>query len=194
MYRVVDRLARVFAQLGGIVLLAQICLICASVLGRAINSVLHSNAVQGWAPDIAGLVLSTGVGPINGDFEVVEAGMAFSIFAFLPLCQLRAAHASVDIFTSVLSGRVNRGLRAVTEVCFAAVLVLIMVQLANGMLSKLNSGQTTFLLEFPVWWGYAASVVAAVAAAFVAIYVAAIRILETLRGHAILPGHEEAGP
>jgi TRAP-type C4-dicarboxylate transport system permease small subunit len=193
MYRGVDWLARTFAQLGGLVLLALIFLTCASVLGRSINTMLHSDLLQGIAPDLADWLLSSGVGPINGDFEIVEAGMAFSIFAFLPICQLRGAHATVDIFTSVLSDGVNRVLRAAAEGVFAAVLILIAVQLYSGMLSKLSSGQTTFLLEFPVWWAYAASVFAAVAAAMVAVYVAVVRVLEMLRGHAILPGDGEAG-
>lgn len=192
MYRVVDWLARIFAQLGGLVLSLLIVLTCASVLGRSLNSILHSDFVKGMTPDFAEVLLSTGVGPINGDFEIVEAGMAFAIFAFLPLCQLRAAHASVDVFTSFLSEGVNRGLRAIAEILFAAVLILIAVQLYGGMMSKLNSGQTTLLLEFPVWWSYAASVVAAVSAALVGIYVAGVRVLEVANGRAILPA-EEAG-
>ncbi|MEM7058563.1 MAG: TRAP transporter small permease [Pseudomonadota bacterium] len=193
MYRVVDWLARMFAQLGGIVLSLLIVLTCASVLGRLINTILNSDFVQGIAPDLAESLLSTGVGPINGDFEIVEAGMAFAIFAFLPLCQLRAAHASVDVFTSALPDRAQRLLRAVIELAFAAVLVLIAVQLYGGMISKLNSAQTTFLLEFPVWWSYAASVVAAIAAALVGIYVAFMRMLEAAKGHPILPLDQEAG-
>ncbi len=193
MYRVVDWLARMFAQLGGIVLSLLIVLTCASVLGRIINTILNSDFLQSFAPDIAATLLSTGVGPINGDFEIVEAGMAFAIFAFLPLCQLRAAHATVDVFTSALPDRAQRALRAVAEIAFAAVLILIAVQLTSGMLSKLNSGQTTFLLEFPVWWSYALSVFAAVAAAFVGVYVAAMRVLEAAHGRPILPLDQEGG-
>lgn len=192
MYRVVDWLARTFAQLGGIVLSLLIILTCVSVLGRSLNTLLNSDFLQGLAPGFAEWVLSSGVGPINGDFEIVEAGMAFAIFAFLPLCQLKAAHATVDIFTSVLPMGAQRWLRAVIEIIFAAVLILIAVQLNSGMLSKLNSGQTTFLLEFPVWWAYAASVVAALAAALVGVYVAVMRVLEALQGRPILPLEEGA--
>ena len=168
MYSFVDRLARLFAQLGGLVLSALIILTCLSIAGRSLIGVLHADWVQASIPGIAVALIDLGVGPINGDFELVEAGMAFSIFAFLPLCQLNGAHASVDIFTSALPKRVNRMLRIVIEIVFAAVLVLIAWQLFQGTLSKRNSGQTTFLLEFPIWWAYALSLVAAAVAAFIA--------------------------
>jgi len=127
-------------------------------------------------------LLALGIGPINGDFELVEAGMAFTIFAFLPLCHINGAHASVDIFTAKLPLRANRFLRMVIEVGFAAVLVVIANQLFAGMMSKQNTGETTLLLQFPVWWAYAASVVAAIVAAVVAVYTACIRSLECVTG------------
>jgi hypothetical protein len=70
----------------------------------------------------------------------------------------------------------------VTEIAFALVLILIAVKLGDGMLSKIKNGETSFLLEFPVWWAYAASLVAAIVAAIVGIYMAVIRTLEFLTG------------
>ena len=192
MYRFFDRLARLFALLGGIVLSALIVLTCLSVLGRSINSILHSDMIISTAPGLAAALLDWGIGPINGDFELVEAGMAFAIFAFLPLCQLNVAHASVDVFTSTLPAAVNRTLRGVIEVVFAAVMILIAWQLAEGTFSKLRTGQTTFLLQFPVWWGYALSLVAAVVAAVVSVYVAALRVAEMVTGQPVLPPDMEA--
>lgn len=192
MYRFFDRLARLFALLGGIVLSALIVLTCLSVLGRSINSILHSDMIISTAPGLAAALLDWGIGPINGDFELVEAGMAFAIFAFLPLCQLNGAHASVDVFTSTLPAAVNRTLRGVIEVVFAVVMILIAWQLAEGTFSKLKTGQTTFLLQFPVWWGYALSLVAAVVAAVVSVYVAALRVAEMVTGQPVLPPDMEA--
>lgn len=192
MHSTIDRLARVLAQLGGLVLTALIVLTCLSILGRSLNGLLHVDWVQSAAPGLAAALLDLGIGPINGDFELVEAGMAFAIFAFLPLCQLHGAHASVDIFTARLPIRVNRALRMVIEVIFAAVLILIAVQLADGMQSKRNSGQTTFLLEFPVWWAYATSLIAAAVAAIVSVYVAAMRVIEVITGARVLPPELEA--
>ena len=187
MHRFVEGLARLFAALGGLVLSALIVMTCLSVVGRTINSALHGDPAQSLFPGLADALLATGVGPIDGDFELVEAGMAFAIFAFLPLCQLSGAHASVDIFTSQLTPRTQRRLRAVIEAVFAAVLVLIAFELFLGMESKRRSGQTSFLLQFPVWWGYAAALSGALVAALVAVYVALARAAEAVTGRAVLP-------
>lgn len=192
MYQFFDKLARTFAQLGGFVLAGLIILTCLSIAGRSLNTMLHAELVQTLMPGFAAMLLDWGIGPINGDFELVEAGMAFAIFAFLPLCQLNGGHASVDIFTSKMSSRANRTLRAVIEVVFAAVVVLIAWQLFEGMESKRNSAQTTFLLEFPIWWAYAVSLVAAVVAAVVAVFVALLRVAESVTGNPVLPPDLEA--
>lgn len=192
MYRFADKLARGFALLGGAALSLLIVLICLSVLGRSINTILHGDFFQNTLPGLASTLLASGIGPINGDFEIVEAGMAFAIFAFLPLCQLHFAHASVDVFTSHFPARVNRILRAIIEAAFAACIVLIAVQLTSGMLSKFKTGQTTLLLEFPLWWSYAVSTVAAWAAALISLYAAVMRGVECYFGKAILPDEKEA--
>lgn len=192
MHTLVTRLARVFAILGGLALSGLIVMTCLSIVGRSLNSVLHSDMFQAIAPDIANALIAAGAGPINGDFELVEAGMAFTIFAFLPLCQLNGAHASVDIFTDRLPMRINRFLRLVIELVFAAVLILIAVQLFAGMESKRNSGQTTFLLQYPLWWGYALSVPGAIMAALVAVYIACLRLIEVATGRHVMPADLEA--
>jgi len=192
MHVYIGRLARVFALLGGTVLTILIVQTCLSIIGRSLNSVLHSDLMQSALPGIATSLLATGVGPINGDFELVEAGMAFVIFAFIPLCQLEGGHASVDIFANRLPQRVQAFLRTVIEAVFASILVLIAWQLLQGMLSKQSSGQTTFLLQFPVWWAYALSLTGAIAAAVVAVYVAAMRLVELITGHSFLPDATES--
>ena len=182
--------ARLMAICGGLVLTVLIVLICISVIGRSLNGLLH-----GWIgaviPDLSAWALDLGVGPINGDFELVEAGVAFAIFAFLPLCQISAGHASVDIFTAKLPTRINRLLQLAIDVIFTVVLIAIAYQLYNGMLSKQRYGDTTFLLQFPIWWAYAASLSGSILTAVISFYVAGIRALELMRGEDILS--QEAG-
>lgn len=182
-----NRLARVMAVLGGIVLSALILLTCLSIIGRSLNGMLHGDLMERIAPGFAQWALDLGIGPINGDFELVEAGVAFAVFAFLPLCQISSGHASVDIFTNQLPARANRFLRAVIEVVFAVVLIVIAWRLYEGMMSKRGYGETTFLLQFPIWWAYAASFVGAVVAALIGVYMAAVRVAESARGRVILP-------
>ena len=78
------------------------------------------------------------------------------------------------------------------EVLFATVLTVIAIQLFNGMLAKREFGETTFLLQFPIWWSYAFSLFAAITAAIVAIYMAIIRILEFYSGKLIISVEQES--
>ena len=184
MLNVMDRLARTMAIVGGLVLSALIVLTCVSVLGRGLNTLGHS----GILPEALGAALiASGVGPVTGDFELVEAGIAFAIFSFLPICQLYSGHATVDIFTQALPKRGNRWLIAFWEVVLTLVIWLITWRLFAGLQNKLDYGETTFLLQFPVWWAYAASFIAALVASLVALYCAWARLAEAATGRRYMP-------
>jgi len=191
LHQVMMRLARFMAVLGGAALSALILLTCASVLGRTLNGALHG-PVEALAPGFSQWLLDLRIGPITGDFELVEAGIAFAIFAFLPLCQITSGHASVDIFTARLPDRAIKVLRAAIEIVFAAVLIVITWKLYDGMMSKMGYGETTFLLQFPTWWAYAASLVGAVVTSVVAIYMAAMRTIEAFGNSDLVPDGAEA--
>ncbi|GAB4292045.1 MAG: hypothetical protein Kow0058_10740 [Roseovarius sp.] len=184
-------MARVMATLGGGVLCLVVATTCVSVAGRVLNTALHDALQQGLMPDLAQRLLDLGIGPILGDFELVEAGVGFCVFAFLPLCQISGGHASVDIFTARLPQRANRALQLIIDWVFAAVLVLIAWQLWQGLLEKLRYNETTYMLQFPVWWAYAASLFAAVMAAATGVWVALARVAESLTGRIILHGNQE---
>jgi TRAP-type C4-dicarboxylate transport system permease small subunit len=192
MHRFFLNLSRLFAFLGGGMLAALVLMTCVSVIGRWVNGALHGMVNAEVASGPAQFLLDWGLGAVTGDFELVEAGIAFAIFAFLPLCQITNGHAAVDIFTTRLPPRADRALRAVIEVTFAAILVLIAVQLGAGMFSKFRSGQTTLILQFPLWWAYALSLGGAVVAALVGCYMAAMRMAEAWSGHALLPPDQGA--
>jgi TRAP-type C4-dicarboxylate transport system permease small subunit len=193
MHKLMMGLARTLAIVGGIVLSALILLTCVSILGRLLNGFFHGDFMESVAPGFASWAIGIGIGPVNGDFELVEAGVAFAIFCFLPLCQITAGHASVDILANSFPTMVNRFLRMVTEIVFAAVLLLIMWKLYDGMMSKRSYGETTFLLQFPIWWAYALSFVGSFAAAVVGVYMAGVRIIEFLTGRVLVLDGTEAG-
>ena len=192
MLKLMERLARLMAIFGGIVLTALVILTCLSILGRSLNTIGHSGWLTGLSQGLADALLATGVGPINGDFELVEAGVAFAIFAFLPVCQLYSGHATVDVFTSMMSRKVNKILITFWDVILSAVIILITARLYEGMMNKMSYGETSFLLQFPVWWAYALSFSAAVVAAIVAVYCAIARVLELITGRKYLPMSEGA--
>ena len=183
--RLIDALARIMAILGGLVLAGLVVTTCLSIAGRFLNGVLHADPLAGTAFSEA--LLAFGIGPIDGDFELIEAGMAFAIFAFLPITQLTGAHAAVDVFTARMGAGANRLLALLWSTVFAGVLVLIAWQLWLGTAAKMRYGETTYLIQFPIWWAYAASLAGAVVAALVAVHVAVLRAAELATGQAILP-------
>jgi TRAP-type C4-dicarboxylate transport system permease small subunit len=187
-----DRMARSMAILGGLVLTVLIVLTCISVLGRGGNTFGHSEFLTSLAPGLAEALIGTGIGPVRGDFELVEAGIAFAIFAFLPLCQLHGGHATVDVFTSYLPARINNALIAFWEVLLSATILLITWRLFEGLTGKFGNGEITYILQFPVWYAYAASFAAAVIASVVALYCAAARVTGLLTGRSYRPASEGA--
>lgn len=189
------------AILGGLVLSGLVAIVVLSIIGRELNAALHNDffqtSMKGFADwllnaQLPGLWGPIKLGPVNGDYELVEAGIAFAIFSFLPLAQITGAHATVDIFTSWLPERGDRVLTTVIDIVFAVVLVLIAVQLWQGTIDKFNRGQTTFLLQFPLWWAYAASLLGAVIAAIVAVFLAIVRLAELATGRRVIPAGEGA--
>ncbi len=171
-------LARGVAILGGIVLTLLIVLITISVIGRAGNTIAHTDFLKENLAGLSQLLIASGVGPVDGDFELVEAGIAFSIFAFLPWCQLRRGHANVDLFAFLFPTAMNRAVDLISEVLLSSVTCLLTWRLYVGMGDKLRYGETTFLLQFPVWWAYAASFAAALIASIVSIYAIVVRVQE----------------
>ncbi|PKP71895.1 MAG: C4-dicarboxylate ABC transporter permease [Alphaproteobacteria bacterium HGW-Alphaproteobacteria-4] len=149
--RLMRGLAQGLALVGGAVLLALVAMVCASVAGNA----------------LARLGLA-GFGPVRAGYELVELGVAFVVFAFLPLAQLDRAHATVEVFTARLPARANAALMRFWALGMAAAMVLIAWRLGAGTSAKARSGETTFLLAIPVWWAYAACTAAAAVAALVA--------------------------
>lgn len=148
--RGVHYLALTMAVLGGLALVAIMLITILSISGRALL----------WA----------GLGPIPGDFELVEAGTAFAVFAFLPWCHLRREHAAVEILTQTFGVVANRIIDVVVDLLMLVIAAVLAYQHWLGTLDKLAYGETSFILRFPLWWAYAAGLVGAVVFVIVAVY------------------------
>ncbi|MVA99536.1 TRAP transporter small permease subunit [Nitratireductor sp. CAU 1489] len=170
---IIYALARMMAIAGGIVLAAITVLTVVSVTGRSLVPI--------------------GLAPVPGDFELVEAGTAFAVFAFLPWCQLNRGHATVDLFTSYLSAGANRWIDLVAEILMTLTLLVLTWRLAYGMADKLRYGETTFILQFPVWWGFAAAMVGAVVAVIISLYMTAMRVREVATGRTLFTQRHGGG-
>lgn len=183
MHRLVKWLSRASAVIGGVVLLIIVLLTTLSIIGREVSKIGHGLG-DSW---LGQMLVASGLDEIRGSYELTEAGVAFAIFAFFPVCQFYGQHATVDVFTSALPRRGLNWLRAFWEVVLAVVIVFISLRLYEGMLRYIGNGETTLFLQFPLWWAYAASVGAAFIASITAIYCAWARIAEAATGRAILP-------
>ena len=166
--RVVGGLAKLTALAGGVLLFALAVMTVASITGRAFSRV--------------------GLGPVPGDFELIEAGCAVAIFAFLPWCQFRGAHVTVDLLGSYLPPRLWAFLAVAGNFAMSIVSVIVAWQLWLGFRDKLAYGETSMILQMPVWWGYAAGVVGAVIFALTCVYTIWRSFNEAMAGKDVASG------
>ena len=124
----IERLSGAVAVTGGALSLAVALLVVVSVVGRR-----FFNA------------------PIPGDFELVQMATAIAVFSFLPYCQARRGNIVVDSFTTRLPPRVNAVIDAFWDLVYAGMMGLMTACLAVGTLDHIRNGQTTMVLQFPIW-------------------------------------------
>ncbi|MFC2967676.1 TRAP transporter small permease [Acidimangrovimonas pyrenivorans] len=165
--RMVTAAARWMAYGGGVVLTAAAVLTVVSIIGRAL--------------------LPLGLGPVKGDYELVGMGCALAIFSFLPWCQLRRGHVTVDIFVSALPLRVQAALGFIGDTVLTLCSFVILWRLylgfgekypygsdafraALGLGSKPYYPETTYELAIPVWIPYGFAVIGAAVFFLVCLY------------------------
>lgn len=139
----VERLSGIIAILGGLLALATALLVVLSVLGRWLSG-------MPWAQSLANAVGVT-LGPINGDFEMVQMATAIAVFCFLPYTQARRGNIFVDTFTGRLGPRANTAIDAIWDLVYAGMIGLLSWCLAVGAIEHFRSGQTTMLLQIIIW-------------------------------------------
>lgn len=160
----IHRIARVLAIAGGCVLVAMVVLTVVSVTGRGLTG------------------LAVGLGPVPGAFELVELGSAFAVFSFLPWCQLKRGHVTVDLFVGMLGERALLVAELLGDILIFSAAAVIAWRLWLGMMDKMRFGETTYILGLPLWWGYAAAQVGALVFVAAAAF-SAWQGIRTLRGN-----------
>ncbi|MBN8507990.1 MAG: TRAP transporter small permease [Burkholderiales bacterium] len=156
MNKIIYGLSRAMAWLGAIVLSAIALMSVVSIVGRALSGI--------------------GLGPVPGDFELVEAGTALAVFCFLPWCHLKGGHAVVDMLWNAYPPALQRMLIVLADGLMFVVWVLLVWRMGVAMEEYRHNAEVTFILQMPVWWGYAASM----PAALVGLVAYAWRLLEDL--------------
>jgi TRAP-type C4-dicarboxylate transport system permease small subunit len=162
-------LSRAMAWFGAIVLSAIALMSVASIIGRALSGF--------------------GLGPVPGDFELVEAGTALAVFCFLPWCHLKGGHAVVDMLWKSYPPPMRRALEVLSDALMFVVWLLLVWRMGLAMTEYRHNAEVSFILQMPVWWGYALSLLPA----WVGVVAYGWRLLESLGLAARPPGFVVAG-
>ncbi|MDH5354517.1 MAG: TRAP transporter small permease [Gammaproteobacteria bacterium] len=120
-----------WALLGGLVLLAVVCMTTYSAM--------------------AGFLISK---PFPGDFELTQMGVAISAFAFLPYCQISFANVSADIFTSGVSPATERNLNRLGSLIALAFSLLLIWRMFVGLQDYQTYLEITAILQIPLWYAF----------------------------------------
>lgn len=177
--RIIEAASQGLAVAGGVLLTAMAVMTVVSVVGR--------------------LFTGYGLGPVPGDYELVANGCALAVFSFLPLCQLKRGHVTVDVLTTRFPRRVQAFLGLFGDVLIAVAAVVIFKQLWHGFGEKLPYGsdavrdalgmgykpfypETTYELEIPVWGLYGAALICAALFVVAALYAVWRSLNWTLQG------------
>ncbi len=158
--RFANQLSKGLVFFGGAVLTALAFMTVLSTIGRAFVG------------------LQIGLGPIPGDFELVEAGTAVSVFCFMSWCQLNQGHVTVDIFTNQFEQRANALLILIGNSLIFIVAFVIAWRLWMGFGEQVTwfsqpirdligfgykpfTNNTTYILGMPFWYSYLLSFIGA---------------------------------
>ena len=143
------RVCRWFAVIGGIVLVAMTLMSVASIAGRSLFGK-----------------------PVPGDFELIQIGCAICVAAFLPWCQMEGGNIIVDFFTVRASHRTQALLDVFGALLLATVMMLVAWRTGAGALTVMSAGETSMIMGFPSWIGYAFMVPGFALTALAALYTA----------------------
>ncbi|WP_208351764.1 TRAP transporter small permease [Pseudaestuariivita rosea] len=162
--RGIEAIARWFAYAGGLILAFLAIMTVVSILGRAI---FEQN--------------------IPGDYEMIEHGCALAVFFFLPLCQLKRGHVTVDILVDAFPSRIKAFFGFLGDLLIAIAAVVITRQFwlgfgekfpfgSDGLRDALGMGyrpffpETTYELEIPIWSLYGVAWIGALFFSIVSVY------------------------
>lgn len=132
----IEYISRQFALTGGIIMILLALVTVASIIGRSLFGF-----------------------SIEGDYELVEVGLAISIFLFLTECQVKKGHIIVDFFTVALAKRKIYFLDATGNLLFTLVAALLTWQLGLGGLDSYQYLEQSMILEIPIWIAYVPAVI-----------------------------------
>ena len=130
--RALYAVTKVFALVGGLVLVAMTVMSLVSVVGRAAFSK-----------------------PLPGDYELIQLGCAIAVSAFLPLCQMRGGHVIVDFFTAKSRPEVRAALDTLGALLVGLAAAVFAWRLTAGAIGLHQANDQSTILEIPTWYAVA---------------------------------------
>ncbi|HHX89462.1 MAG TPA: TRAP transporter small permease [Paracoccus sp.] len=137
----IGRFVNALAVLGGFIMLGVTLVAAASIVGRALSRAFGI------------------LGPIPGDYEIVSIGAGMSIFFFMAWTQYSRGHVTVDIFVSFMGERVLAALAVAMNLALTVTVVILAQQLGLGLEDKRRFGETSLILQIPLWYSYAGGMI-----------------------------------
>ncbi|MEM6486661.1 MAG: TRAP transporter small permease subunit [Pseudomonadota bacterium] len=137
MVRRLERIAALWALLGGVGLIAIVAVTTTNVALFAADRVaaLSGRAVSG----------------IVGYEDFVALVTSCAALAFFPYCQVHTGHVRVDLFASAMPAALRRGLDRVWLVLTAVAALFLAGMMLQGLLESRDDGALSRILGWPVW-------------------------------------------
>ena len=154
--RVLYKISRILAILGGVLLFAIAMMMSVSITGRFFFSA-----------------------PVPGDFELVAIGTGVAVFAFLPWCQLTRGNVIVDFFMANASVRAKAFFDTLGGFMYLAIGVLLTWRMVYGGIDMYNYGERSMTINFPRWTTFPISILFMSFLCIVVVYTVGRSIAET---------------
>ena len=155
MIRLLDRLAGLWALLGGIALLAIVAVTVVNVGAFALDRLARLGGGT--------------VGGLPGYEDFVRLTVGAAVPMFLPWCQARRGHLAVDLFLSRAPAGFNRFIDRVSLVLMAAAALFLAWWMVLGMVETRADGALSRVLGWPEWPFYLTGIASLVLWAAVAL-------------------------
>lgn len=95
-----------------------------------------------------------GAGPLPGDVELVEVGVAVAVFSFLPYCQVAGANVAADIFTARAGPGIGRVLAIAAALIALGFSAFLTWRMSLGMADYRRYEEVTTIYQFPIWQAF----------------------------------------
>lgn len=107
--------------------------------------------VAGFSLNMAARPFGATVPGLPGYEDAVSFFIGVAALFFMPYCQLTRGHVSVDLFTDMLSPAWRGRLARLNDALMAAAAAFFAVMMSRGMISYLEDGVRSPVLDWPVW-------------------------------------------